>query len=100
MFKSVLFTLLSSMFAFGQTQTACHTDNRDSRIFAVAYAGAIIDLKRDDKTNYQMPAINYVEAFDEVCKVVDRHPELWERPSREAVTFAVDQLWRKQNEKR
>jgi hypothetical protein len=42
-----------------------------------------------------MPALNYEQPFDKVCKVIDEHPELWERPSREAVTFAVDALWKK-----
>jgi hypothetical protein len=87
--------VMMSTAAVAQIHTDCHTENLDSRIFAVAYAGAIIDLKRDDKANYQMPAINYVEAFEEVCKVVDQHPGLWDRPSREAVTFAVDKLWKK-----
>jgi hypothetical protein len=49
----------------------------------------------DSKKVYQMPALNYEEAFREVCKVVDEHPELWSKPSREAVMFAVNELWRK-----
>jgi len=96
----LLFTLLSSTFAFaGTIHDACHTDSRESRVFAVAYTGAIIDLKADEtvdgKKVYQMPVLNYEQAFGEVCKIVDEHPDLWNRPSRDAVTFAVNALWRK-----
>jgi hypothetical protein len=94
--------LLTSTLAFAGVHDACHSDNHDSRVFAVAYAGAILDLKSDETTSdghkvYQMPALDYEQAFGEVCKVVDAHPELWERPSREAVTFAVDELWKRKN---
>ena len=41
----------------------------------------------------KLPALNYEQAFAEVCKVIDEHPDLWERPSRDAVTFAVNALW-------
>jgi hypothetical protein len=94
-----LFMLLTSAVAFAGVHDACHTDNKDSRVFAVAYTGAVIDLKADETTPdgkkvYQMPALNYEQAFDAVCKVVDEHPELWSHPSREAVTFAVNVLWK------
>jgi hypothetical protein len=46
---------------------------------------------------YQMPALNYEQAFDDVCKVMDEHPELWQRPSRDAVIFATDALWKKKD---
>lgn len=86
--------LLASGVVFAGIRDACHTENHDSRVFAVAYAGAIIDLNRDEvvggKAVYQMPALNYEQAFGEVRKLVDAHPELWERPSREAVTFAIN----------
>ena len=100
MLKTItLFVLLSSTLAFAGIHDSCHTDNKDSRVFAVAYTGAVIDLKSDEtvdgKKVYQMPALNYEQAFGEVCKIVDEHPELWERPSRDAVTFAVDALWKK-----
>jgi hypothetical protein len=91
--------LLTSGVAFAGVHDSCHTDNHDSRVFAVAYTGAVIDLKSDEtvhgKRLYQMPALNYEQAFDAVCKVIDEHPELWERPSRDAVTFAVNALWKK-----
>ena len=93
--------LLSSTLAFAGVHDACHTDNKDSRVFAVAYTGAVIDLKSDEtvdgKKIYQMPALDYEQAFDQVCKVVDEHPELWERPSRDAVTFAVNSLWKRKD---
>jgi len=91
--------LLTSGVAFAGVRDSCHTDNKDSRVFAVAYTGAVIDLKSDEtiagKKVYAIPALNYEQAFDEVCKVIDEHPELWNRPSREAVTFAVNTLWKK-----
>jgi hypothetical protein len=91
--------LLTSAVAFAGVHDSCHTESRESRVFAVAYTGAVIDLKADEqvagKKVYAMPALNYEQAFDAVCKVIDEHPELWERPSREAVTFAVDALWKK-----
>jgi hypothetical protein len=95
----LLFTLLSSTLAFAGIHDSCHTEKRESRVFAVAYTGAVIDLKSDEMTSdgkkvYAMPALNYEQAFGEVCKVVDSHPELWNRPSREAVIFAVDALWK------
>jgi hypothetical protein len=95
-----LFMLLTSAVAFAGVHDSCHTDNHESRVFAVAYTGAVIDLKSDETTPdgkrvYAMPALDYEQAFGEVCKVVDSHPELWERPSREAVTFAVDALWKR-----
>jgi hypothetical protein len=98
----LLFTLLSSTLAFAGIHDACHTESRDSRVFAVAYTGAVIDLKSDEKTSdgkkvYQMPALDYEQAFGEICKIVDSHPELWNRSSREAVVFAVDALWRKKD---
>jgi hypothetical protein len=96
-----LLTLLTPGVAFAGIHDACHTDNRDDRIFAVAYAGAVIDIKRDETSDgkpvYQMPALNYEQAFGEVCKVVDAHPELWSRPSRDAVTFAVNVLWKRKD---
>lgn len=95
----LLTMVLISTLAFAGIHDSCHTDNHDSRTFAVAYTGAVIDLKADDtidgKRVYQMPAVNYEQAFDAVCKVVDSHPELWSRPSREAVTVAVDELWKR-----
>jgi hypothetical protein len=97
----MLFMTLTSTLAFAGIHDACHSDNKDSRVFAVAYTGAVLDLKADEakggKPVYQMPALNYEQAFGEVCKVVDSHPELWERPSREAVTFAVNVLWKRKN---
>jgi hypothetical protein len=92
--------LLTSGVAFAGVHDSCHTESRESRVFAVAYTGAVIDLKADETTSegkkvYQMPALDYEQAFDEVCKVVDSHPELWDRPSREAVVFAVNMLWKK-----
>jgi hypothetical protein len=101
--KTILTALLmTSTLAFAGVHDACHTDKQESRIFAVAYAGAILDLKSDEMTPdghkvYQMPALDYEQAFDSVCKVVDAHPELWERPSREAVTFAADTLWKRKD---
>jgi hypothetical protein len=95
----LLTTLLTSTLAFAGIHDSCHTDNKDSRTFAIAYTGAVIDLKADEtvdgKKVYQMPALNYEQAFGEVCQVVDEHPELWSRPSREAVMFAVDELWQR-----
>jgi hypothetical protein len=97
----VVSMVLSSTLAFAGIHDYCHTDNKDSRVFAVAYTGAVIDLKSDETSDgkkvYQMPALNYEEAFGEVCKVVDEHPELWSRPSRDAVTFAVDVLWKRRD---
>jgi hypothetical protein len=96
--KIILLMLLTST-AFAGVRDSCHTENHDARVFAVAYVGAIIDLKSDEtvdgKKVYQMPALNYEQAFDAVCKVVDQRPELWDRPSRQAVMFAVNELWRK-----
>jgi hypothetical protein len=49
--------------SFEGIHDACHTDDKDSRVFAVAYTGAVIDLKRDEvvdgKHVYQTPALNY-----------------------------------------
>lgn len=95
-------TLFHAGFAFAGVHDACHTDNKDSKTFAVAYAGAIIDLKADETTPdgnrvYEIPALNYEQAFGEVCKIVDSHPELWNRPSRDAVKFALDVLWKRKD---
>src|ERR1700677_5171938 len=92
-------TLFHAGVAFaGTIHGSCHSDNHDSRVFAVAYVAGILDIKRDEvvdgKPVYQMPALTYEQAFDAVCKVVDAHPELWERPSRDAIMFAVDELWK------
>jgi hypothetical protein len=96
-----LFMLLTSAVAFAGVHDSCHTEGRESRVFAVAYTGAIIDLKSDEtvdgKKIYAMPALNYEQAFDAVCKVIDEHPELWDRPSREAVTFAANVLWKRKD---
>lgn len=96
---TLIFVLLVSVSAFAGVHDSCHTDNKDSRVFAVAYTGAVIDIKSDEtvdgKKIYAMPALNYEQAFDEVCEVVDNHPELWNRPSRDAVVFAVNALWKK-----
>jgi len=97
----VLSLLLTSGVAFAGVHDSCHGDNHDRRVFAVAYVGAVIDVKSDEavagKKVYQMPVLNYSQAFDEVCEIIDEHPELWERPSRETVTFAVDALWKRKN---
>jgi hypothetical protein len=97
--RTILVLLLFSASAFAGVHDSCHTDNKESRVFAVAYTGAVIDLKSDEQVDgrkvYQMPALNYEQAFDEVCKVIDEHPEMWDRPSRNAVTFAVDTLWKR-----
>jgi len=105
MHKGVNFSgdaLLTSTLAFAGIHDACHTDDQGSRVFFVAYTGGVIDLRGDETTSdgkkvYQMPALNYEQAFGEVCKVVDSHPELWNRPSREAVTFAVNVLWKRKD---
>ena len=80
--------LLAPSLAFAGVHDSCHTDNHNSRVFAVAYAGAIIDLRADEtvdgKKVYQMPALNYEHAFGEVCKVVESHPELWDRSGMES----------------
>src|ERR1700734_1905005 len=97
-----LFVLLGSGIASAGIHDACHSGDKDARVFAVAYAGAVIDIKRDERTNdgkpaYQTPALNYEQAFVAVCKVIDAHPELWSRPSRDAVTFAVNALWKRKD---
>jgi|SRR5579864_5162091 len=96
-----VFLIVATSAAFAQIHDSCHSDNHDRRVFAVAYTGAVIDLKSDmtvdGKKVYQMPAVNYEQAFDAVCKVIDEHPELWERPSRDAVSFAVDALWKRKD---
>jgi hypothetical protein len=96
-----LFTLLGSGVASAGIHDACHSESHDRRIFAVAYTGAVIDLKADEQVDgrkvYAMPALNYEQAFGEVCKVIDHHPELWSRSSRDAVTFAVDVLWKRKD---
>jgi hypothetical protein len=93
--------LLGSTMTFAQIHNDCHSDNHDSRLFAVGYAGAVIDLKTDKTVNghpvYQMPSLNYEQAFGEVCKVIDQHPELWNRPSRDAIILAVDILWKRKD---
>jgi hypothetical protein len=93
--------LLTSGVAFAGVHDSCHTESRESRVFAVAYTGAVIDLKGDEtvdgKKIYAMPALDYEQAFDAVCKVIDEHPELWDRPSRDAVTFAVNVLWKRKD---
>jgi hypothetical protein len=93
--------LLSSSLAFAGIHDSCHSADHDTRTFAVAYTGAILDLKGDEivdgKKVYAMPAFNYSEAFEAVCKVVDEHPELWSQPSREAVIFALDALWKRKD---
>lgn len=99
--RTVLFTLLlSSTVCFAQINQACHTDSDDRRAFAAGYVGAIVDVLSDmtveGKKVYEMPRVNYEQAFDAVCRVIDEHPELWTRPSREAVTFAVNVLWRRE----
>lgn len=37
--------LLTSSLTFAGIHDACHTGDKDSRVFAVAYTGAVIDLK-------------------------------------------------------
>jgi hypothetical protein len=98
----LLFMLLASTYSFAGIHDACHREKQESRVFAVAYTGAVIDLKSDEKTSdgknvYQMPALNYEQAFGEVCKIVDEHPELWGRPSRDAISFAVNLLWKRKD---
>ena len=68
--KILAVVLLTTTFAFGGIHDACHSDNHDSRVFAVAYTGAVIDLKADETTPdgkrvYQMPALDYEQAFGE-----------------------------------
>jgi hypothetical protein len=41
--------LLTSTVAFAGIHDACHAEKHDSRVFAVAYTGAVIDLKADEK---------------------------------------------------
>jgi hypothetical protein len=98
----VLFTLLTSTLAFAGIHDDCKLGtNVENRGFAIGYTGSVIDLKIDEtkggKKVYQMPSLNYEQAFGEVCKIVDEHPELWSHPSREAVTFAVNALWKKKD---
>jgi hypothetical protein len=47
--KTVLLLMtLTSTLAFAGIHDACHSGNKDSRVFAVVYAGAVIDLKADE----------------------------------------------------
>jgi hypothetical protein len=91
--------LLTSVLSSARIREDCHTYNKVNRDFAIGYTGAVIDLKVnhtvDGRRVYRTHALNYEQAFVEVCKVIDEHPELWNRPSRDAVTFAVNVLWKR-----
>ena len=58
----VLVTLTSTV-AFAGIHDACHSDNKDSRVFAVAYVGAVIDIRVMRRLTarrvYPMPSLNY-----------------------------------------
>jgi hypothetical protein len=60
-------TLLTSTVSFAGIHDASHTEKHDPRVFAVAYTGAVINLKSDQtvdgKKVYRMPALNYEQAF-------------------------------------
>ncbi|MGA2859952.1 MAG: hypothetical protein ABSE40_24040 [Candidatus Sulfotelmatobacter sp.] len=96
-----LFVVLATNLAFAGIHDACHSEDRNARNFGVAYVGAILDLKRDEavagKSVYKMRSVNHEQAFMEVCGEIDRHPDLWDRPSREAIVFAVNSLWKNKN---
>src|SRR5260370_16240102 len=101
--RVVLLTLLTLTLAFAGIHDDCMVGtNVENRGFAIGYTGSVIDLKIDEtkggKKVYQIPSLNYEQAFSEVCKIVDEHPELWNRPSREAVTFAVNVLWKRKKD--
>jgi hypothetical protein len=93
--------LLTPVLSFARIHEDCHTYNKVNRDFAIGYTGAVIDLRVNNAVEgrgvYKSLALNYEQAFGEVCKVIDEHPELWNCPSRDAVTFAVNVLWKKKD---
>lgn len=100
----MLFMLLGSGVAFAGIHDDCHADpttkvGRGNRIFAIGYTGGILDTtiyKEVGGRVYTVPeGFTYETGFNAVCAEIDKHPELWDRPSREAVVFAVDALWKK-----
>ena len=102
MTKLVLFGLLSTLAFAGDIHDRCNSTDFDSKNFAIAYAGGVMDVMRDDtlhgKALYKFPPdISYEMAFYDICGVIDQHPELWNKPSRDAITFAVVTLWKKKN---
>ena len=76
---SLVMMLMTSRLAFGGIHNACHSTDKDSRVFAVACAGAVIDPKADEmkdgKRVYQMPQERSDEAHSNwVCG--QRFPDL------------------------
>lgn len=99
--------LLSSTLAFANIHGDCHADpatevGQVNRIFAVGYVGGILDTTIYREVNgrrvYTVPeGFTYETGFTAVCAEIDKHSELWERASREAIMVAVNVLWKRKD---
>ncbi len=49
------------------------------------------DMTIDGKKIYQVPVLNYEQAFGEVCKVIDEHPEFDTRAGSLRPSLAINQ---------
>jgi hypothetical protein len=95
--------LLLLMFVPGAAAQMIHKDchdktDRAERVFAIGYVAAVLDSMDDDTDGlvYTWPRNNvtYEQALVLVCEFIDRHPELWTVPSRDAIRAAGAFLWK------
>ena len=94
----LLFAMLSlSTVSFARVHDDCHTDAGDlNRIFAMGFTGGVIESVEADGVNQiTVPdGFTFESGFVAVCSELDRHPELWDVPSRDAIIAAIDILWK------
>ena len=93
----LLIAMLSlSTVSFARVHDDCLAPAGDlNRIFAMGFVGGIIESVEAGPSEITVPdGFTFETGFQAVCDELDRHPELWDIPSRDAIIVAVDILWK------
>jgi hypothetical protein len=101
---TVLLFMTARLCFAGAIHDDCQQDSSSlNRLFLAGYTSGVLDMLSDQQINgqrvYVFPkGVSYEDAFEDICRVVENHPELWDKPSREAIQSAADILWKDESQ--
>jgi len=93
----LLIAMLSlSTVSFARVHDDCGLHEGDPNwFFAVGFTGGVIESVEAGPSEITVPdGFTFESGFIAVCDELDRHPELWDIPSRDAIIAAIDILWK------
>jgi len=93
----LLIAMLSlSTVSFARVHDDCGRTKGDPNwFFAVGFTGGVIESVEASASDITVPdGFTFETGFVAVCAEIDKHKELWDRPSREAIIAAIDILWK------